>query len=258
MTFELRKAIRTIQSQLWFLKEQKDDFYHFYRRLLRVPHDRDFAALSLFGNKLPGCYVDVGGNQGQSIESIRLYVPHGRIVSFEPNPILSEKLARRYAHDQSIRISSIGLSDRTDQIKLYVPSYRGFVYDGLASLNRAAAESWINEDTVYFFRPDRLIIKEFDCVVDTLDSQNLDPLFIKIDVQGTEYDVVKGGMETIQRCHPVLLIEGFMEDPKLAQLVSSLGYEAYVFENSTLHRAEPRGRNAFLITRNRFQTLMDR
>jgi FkbM family methyltransferase len=250
-SWRLKKPIRTLQSYFPFLKETKDRFYLSYRRLLRVPSEPFFAAIPLFRDKLAGCYVDVGGNIGQSIESMRLYAPNAKIISFEPNPILAGKLVRRYRCDARIQIRDVGLSDRETSLTLYVPSYRGFVYDGLGSLDLDTASSWIGKDTVYFFDPRRLVINSYQCAVETLDSQKLqDPIFIKIDVEGTEYQVVKGGVETIRKFEPIILVEGFHEKPELGRLVSSLGYEPYTFTGKSFIPG-PCDTNTFLITRSR-------
>lgn len=47
-----------------------------------------------------------------------------------------------------------------------------------------------------------------DVMVDTLDALGCDDVdFIKIDVEGTELDVIQGGLETIRRCRPVMVVE---------------------------------------------------
>jgi FkbM family methyltransferase len=237
------------------LKDTKDQFYLSYRRLLRVPSEPFFAAISLFKDRLEGCYVDVGGNIGQSIESIRLYAPNARIVSFEPNPNLATKLASRYRSNPLIEIRAIGLADRTTRLQLHVPSYRGFVYDGLGSLDLETARSWIGNETVYFFRPHHLVVNSYDCAIETLDMQNLEnPIFIKIDVEGTEYQVVKGGIETIRKFEPILLVEGFHQKPQLAKLTDSLGYEPYTFDGKSFV-AGPSDTNTFLLTRPRMDVI---
>lgn len=43
--------------------------------------------------------------------------------------------------------------------------------------------------------------------VRTLDSFNLDPDFLKIDTEGHELFVLKGGIETLKRCWPVVIVE---------------------------------------------------
>lgn len=251
----IKKAVRTIQSHFWFLKEAKDEFYVTYRRLLRVPSEPFFRALPIISKHLSGSYVDVGGNIGQSIEAIRLFVPNAKIISFEPNPNLAGKLVRRYRRDANVEVRGVGLAASNDRLKLYVPSYRGFVYDGLGSLDYNAARSWICDDTVYFFRPDRLVVNEYDCLVEPLDAQGLiNPIFIKIDVEGTEYGVVRGGMETLRKYEPILLVEGFHEKPDLVKLTSSLGYEPYTFDGNGFI-AGPSNTNSFLMTRARRDAL---
>jgi UTP-glucose-1-phosphate uridylyltransferase len=148
-------------------------------------------------------------------------------------------------------VRAIGLSASKAVLKLYVPSYRGFVYDGLGSLDYHSAESWICDETVYFFRPDRLVINEYDCTVDTLDEQGLvNPIFIKIDVEGTEYGVVRGGIETISKYEPILLVEGYHEKPDLMNLTASLGYEPYTFDGQRFIAGSSKT-SSFLMTRAR-------
>jgi hypothetical protein len=89
-------AIRTVQSEMPILKESKDAFYYHIRRTLGMPHERDFKALRSLGLSKYACFVEVGANQGQGIESILLAQPQANIVSFEPNPSLVQKLERRY------------------------------------------------------------------------------------------------------------------------------------------------------------------
>src|ERR1700726_4597488 len=92
----VKKTLRTLQSELPFVKEAKDSLYLSARRTLRIPHERDFEALKIIPAYWPGSFVDVGANQGQSIESIRLFRPDAQVISFEANPGLALQLASRY------------------------------------------------------------------------------------------------------------------------------------------------------------------
>jgi len=224
-----------------------------------VPHDKDFEALAIVREEegSRGCYIDIGGNQGQSIESIHLYKPMARIECFEPNRALCDKLIARYAGSKQVKIRNVGLSDKSARLKLFVPSYKDFVYDGLASLDYNSARSWLNRDTVYFFSPGDLKLIELECRVETLDSFRLEPIFIKIDVQGIEYEVVKGGVDTLRMHEPILLIEAFDDDPRLGALLASLGYEDYQYRNGSLVRGRNGGNNTFLMTRKRFETTIE-
>jgi FkbM family methyltransferase len=250
------KLLRTLQSEFPFLKEVKDRLYLKMRRTLSIPHENDFKALTLIPKSAEGCFIDVGANHGQSIESILLYRPDAQIFSFEANPGLAKKLFDRYKSHSNVRVMRCGLSDSAGTFMLYVPSYKGFVYDALASVDRLAAASWINSQTVFAFNAARLAVAELSCSLDTLDAQHLAPVFVKIDVQGHEFSVLIGGKETLRRYEPVLLIEALRDDPRSVQFTGELGYEEYYFDGGSLKPGVPReSPNSFLITPRRFKTL---
>jgi FkbM family methyltransferase len=65
----------------------------------------------------------------------------------------------------------------------------------------------------------------------TLDEYNLSPSFIKSDSEGFELSVLKGGVETLKRCKPVVLVEvnGLLKryghtTKELFDFMESLGY----------------------------------
>jgi len=259
MNPSLGKLIRTLQSELYFLKEAKDAYYYHSRKLLARPGDEDFHALRFIPDSLPGCYLDIGANQGQSIEAIRLFKPEARIYSYEANPLLIEKLQRRYSKQDKITVSPFGLADEKKSRTLFVPVYKKFVYDGLASFDRESAADWLNSETLYWFSPAKLTLMGLLCTTERLDEQAVDPIFIKIDVQGYEYQVVCGGIETIKRYEPVLMIEDFLGNDNLVQLLSELGYEQYLLDKTGFCRGDARNVvNTFLMTPHRAKSLVSR
>lgn len=55
--------------------------------------------------------------------------------------------------------------------------------------------------------------KEFDCELTTIDSLNLEKLdFIKLDVEGYELLAIQGGINTIKKCKPTIIIESWKND----------------------------------------------
>jgi FkbM family methyltransferase len=251
----VKKAVMTLVSEAPFLKEVKECAYFHVRRVLRIPHESDFKVLKLIRSSSKGCYVDVGANLGQSIESILLFRPEAQIVSFEPNPRLAQKLEIRYEHLRNVRIVAYGLADSVGQCTLFVPSYKGLVCDDLASLDKESAASWLNTQTVFGFDPAALSIAEVRCEVSTLDMQQLAPIFVKVDVQGYEYNVLNGARETLGRWEPILLVEDFRGDPRTARLAEELGYEEYGFDGASLRKGSSRSDNSFLITPRRIKDL---
>jgi FkbM family methyltransferase len=250
----VRKSLRTLQSHLPGIVDAKNLFYLHARRFLKRPHEPDFSILRNFPAGSQECFIDVGANHGQSIESILLYNKNAPIVSFEPNPDLTARLRKRYRHMPNIDIRDYGLADRESNFDLYVPSYRGYVYDGLASFDYEAASSWLNSERMFFFNAKRLSVEKLTCSAQTLDSQKLTPVFIKIDVQGYEYQVLKGGIHTLQKSGPVILLENPAQDHRILDLLMSLDYEEYYCRDGILHKGSGPDGNSLFITRSKLGT----
>ncbi len=251
----IQKALRTVQHYLPGGRDGREAVSRTIRRLGRKLHEPDFAALRFFP---PGqLLLDVGANYGQSAASMRLLQPEARIISYEPNIELADKIARLFRQDQGITVEPIGLSDTVGEFDLYIPYYGKFPYPGLASLSEREARSWLSAETLYLFRQDNVNIKRIQCRIGTLDSQAVAPYFIKIDVQGAEFEMLQGSLETLRRNHPVLLIESPGREPRIGALLASLGFEEFEFSNEHFHKRESRGTNSFFLTADR-QTELNR
>jgi FkbM family methyltransferase len=251
------KLARTVQSECYLLKGAKESFYYWSRKALHRAHERKFNALRFIPDALPGCYVDVGANHGQSIESIKIGKPGARIYSFEANRMLSERLQARYRDRDDITVLPYGLAEKADTRPLYIPVYKRYVYDGLASFDWQSAAGWLSPASLFWFAPRKLQIVETACETQRLDDQMLQPIFIKIDVQGFQYQVVQGGIETIKRHDPVLLIEDFGGTRRLSGLLGRLGFEFNDFDDSGFYRTSFSGNsNSILMTPERARTVI--
>lgn len=255
---EVKKFLRTAQSAVPFVKPFRDNAFYFGRRILGVPHDSDYEVIRLFRNE-KDFFVDVGANQGQSIESILTFRKDARIASFEANPILGRKLKARYAGKRNITIHTVGLGEKVGRFTLYIPRYNGFVYDALASLHPEGAKDFLSRETVYGFDPSKLVLEEVECEVRTLDSFELAPSFIKIDVEGSEYQVLLGAQDTIRRHEPALLVECYSEKPEIEPLLAPYGYREYHLSDGRLVPGPGgRGPNSFLVPARRIKELTGR
>jgi FkbM family methyltransferase len=244
------KTLRTAQSAFPRLKTAKEALYVHGRRILKIPHDGDYGVIRCFTNS-QDLFLDVGANQGQTIESILLYRRDAQIISFEPNISLAHMLQGRYAEQTNITVYPLGLGNAPGTFTLYIPIYNGFVYDGLASLKKEEAESWLNPDRIYGFKRSKLTIEEVQCRVETLDALDLAPTFIKIDVQGYEDNVLLGGGETLARHQPVLLVESYTYNPKVQALLQGYGYQEYYFDKGRLRKGHGASDNSILVTERR-------
>jgi FkbM family methyltransferase len=137
--------------------------------------------------------VDIGCHRGDVLEPMIRIAPHGRFYAFEPLPGLFEHLQSRFGSDERIKLFNIALSDKKGTVPFqYVvdaPAYSGFRTTEAGG--GMGASQTINVATA---RLD-----------DVLGSASVD--LIKIDVEGAELQVLRGGLETIRRCKPFVLFE---------------------------------------------------
>ncbi|WP_114945637.1 FkbM family methyltransferase [Microvirga calopogonii] len=243
----IMRTFRAAQGAFPGLKTAKNALSRHGHRILNTPHEKDFRIIKRFSDP-HDLFLDIGANQGQSIESILLFRRKAQIISFEPNPSLAAKLQARYARQPNITVHAAGLGDVPGTFTLYVPTYNRCVYDGLASIDRSEAENFLSADYVYGYKRSKLSIGEVQCRIETLDSLKLSPSFIKLDVQGYEYSVLLGGTETLARAEPVLLIEDYAEDPRIGVLLQKFGYKEYHLEGDQLRKGPGTSCNSLLIT----------
>lgn len=117
--------------------------------------------------------IDVGAHRG--IWTKRMLDFFNKVVAIEPTD-LHEKIQK----DDKLQIINAACGARRGRCSI-------------ASGLRNSGQSHVVEgDTVNMI---------------TLDSLNLSPDFIKIDVEGMEFDVIKGARETIIRSKPLIMIE---------------------------------------------------
>lgn len=222
---------RYVQSEFPFLLDVKAKFQRTIRKALKRPFELEFQILKYLTFTEGNCIIDVGGNRGQSIDAIRLYNKNIKIHSFEPNAILFKRLIDMFIADNNIEIHNYGLGNEAIKAPLYIPYYNSFMYDGLASFDYNEAKSWLNAQTIAWFDPKKLEIKEAVCNIKKLDDYNLKPDFIKIDAQGFEENVLRGGALTIEKHKPVILME---INPNAENYLFDLGWSQFSWINGKL------------------------
>jgi FkbM family methyltransferase len=247
----LKRILRTLQTYAPGVRPLKFGLYNAMTRHLGWHVEIDFLLLS----RLPSVAlaVDIGGNWGQSIEALKRTAKPAKIVSFEPNPVLGARLERVYAGDAKVQIERCGLGDTAGGFTLYVPKYNGFIYDGLASLDEGEAKNWLNPGSMAWFDPAKLVLDKYDVPIKTLDSYGLTPDIVKIDVQGLEPQVVRGGLQTFRRAKPVTIIE--TPSPELVALLASLGLDAYRWTGERLVAGDTGGLNTLFLSEDRVRQL---
>lgn len=148
--------------------------------------------LTILGDIVPAgrTAIDVGANRGYY--SYALSRIAGRVEAFEPHPGLARFARRKLG--RSVRLHQVALSNHAGSSILYVPQVKkGIDLHYGATLRRTDSASH------YVELPVR---------VSTLDAFAFaDVGFIKVDVEGTDMEVIEGGRRTICRDRPNIVIE---------------------------------------------------
>jgi FkbM family methyltransferase len=195
---------------------------------LRRPHDPDYGVFGLFPERR-NAFLDVGANAGMSALSFRIYNRVSPIVSIEPNPFHEGDLrfAGRLAKAFTYRMWAAGRDDGV--MTLYVPVYRNVPLTTEASLIEREVSESVSLRARLGSRMDTDDFEVVTCTVPVrrLDALRLDPSFIKLDVQGFEYQALLGLDATLRRTKPVLLIE--TPSKEVRDFLSSRTYEPFTY-----------------------------
>lgn len=195
----------------------------------------------------PGTIVDVGAHDGALALPLAA-LPGAAVLAFEPLPTAYARLAARIG-GLPIRLRPEALGAAAGRAVLEVPSVKGVAQEQWASVVKDYAAIQAADPRVDG-------IARIDVEVITLDSLALDDVTaLKIDAEGAEEEVLRGAVDTLRRCRPVLTVEieerhrpGSTRD--VPALLAGLGYEgrfllddawhdATRFDASALQRASP-------------------
>ena len=167
-------------------------------------------------------FWDVGANIGLfSLLAAKVVGPKGRIFSFEPAPDVFQLLCANIRGLRTIRAIQCGVGN--------ADSVATFAAQGVSS-----AASFVEEVTKInqSFLPE-IPIRKVEVNIrklDTLVKELVEPNLVKIDVEGFEFEVLKGARELLSTVRPTLIIE--IHPP---QLKLSGGTEALLFQLLSEH-----------------------
>jgi FkbM family methyltransferase len=175
--------------------------------------------LSRIGFK-PRMILDIGAHHGDWAKEIASIFPDSSIFMVEGNSDCEEKLSQ-VGYPYSISL----LSDRFKSVPFY--KHNGFYTTG-DSIYKENTEAYSKENSEVTI----LHCCTLDDIVDRYNLQNID--MIKMDVQGSEMDIMKGSLATIQKAQVVLLelqlIEYNTGAPMFIEMIvfmDSIGFKVY-------------------------------
>jgi FkbM family methyltransferase len=173
-------------------------------------YENDLHALSegILRDKEDGVVLDIGANLGSYCIPLAKKYPHIKFEAFEPQRIINYQLSANIIINGLDNVYSyeFGLSDKDESIELAMPDYATEGNIGAFSVDKEVRENDYECQTQG--KVDRIQLTTFD------DLTFGKILLIKIDVEGHELEVIKGGIETIKRNnYPPIIFEAWTWKP---------------------------------------------
>ncbi|MFZ4619682.1 MAG: FkbM family methyltransferase [Bacteroidota bacterium] len=214
---------------------------------MRRPFEKELSALRYFSGTRNGIFLDIGANSGFAVDTFLLFGQDITIHSFEPVREIARSLSVRYRHLPQVIVHQYGLGEGDGTFRIYTPSYRGVIFHPLSSLIKEHADEWLREGMIFGFKERDYTIESSECSIKRLDDLGLAPTFIKMDVQGSELSVLKGGEETLRRSRPVLYIGSVRDEVRL--FLNARKYQHFIFDTHSLmfRKTEGNEPNSFFI-----------
>lgn len=183
----------------------------------RLDLGMNITEIKSFAHRIPegGVIIDAGANIGDhTITFSQIVGPSGVVYAFEPNPLTYLALSRNTARLTNVVCFDFGVSDRKGYVRFTPDPNSGASYvsgEGSVSIKVTTV------DDLLFLALERCDLIHFD-------------------VEGYEPRALRGAVNTINRFHPLLLVEicnkhlvraGFSESELMELLINDLGYTVY-------------------------------
>jgi FkbM family methyltransferase len=215
--------------------------YRIYKRFIETSIPLyDFQTIDVI-KQLPtdAVCIDIGVNEGQMLRYLYQQCHKGYILGIEPIPDLAQTVQAVY-NRKIVSIKQIALSDEAGEQEFYYFKKRKAI-SGLKS-RAFGTNAKLGCKTI------KVQVRRLDQI---FNESRLD--FIKIDVEGAEYHVLKGAYQTLERFRPIIVFESgiggleyYDRDPNdLWNLLSSLGYQISSLSNY-LHKKTSFNKDEFV------------
>jgi len=180
-------------------------------------------------------FLDIGANIGFYSVGACLMKKNLKVLAFEPNPNIRKSFIQNTELNfvtNNIEVSDFALSNFTGDATFSVPAFTGSGGGSLMNLH-----------------PEEGSPEEFSVKVEKLDnlrSQTLGANLFKIDVEGAEFQLLQGAIETIEEEHPTIIVEllrkwmrPFQSSPQdVVDLLTRLGYLCFAVGESKLQQID--------------------
>jgi len=176
----------------------------------KIHRKKIFNILNKILNK-PKNIIDIGAHMGSYTQMFLKLNQKANIILFEPNIYLYKKLIIRFRNSKNLKIINCGISDKQTKKKFYINKNSDYV-SSFSKVNRKSKYLMIRNlllGSVTNKVTEKIVnVKKLDAFV-FLKNIKID--LIKIDVEGYEEKVIKGGSAILKNTK-IVLIEFHKDD----------------------------------------------
>lgn len=184
----------------------------------------------------PGLMLDVGAAAGWMSDKMLESSPQSRVIAFEPFPGNHAFIEPKFADDPRRTLIKKAVSNCGGQAKFFVPST---VSNGLgvwAGMDGYSSGGRIVADT-----ESRDALSVETCRLDDVVSEPV--RFLKVDVQGHEFEVIDGARKLFDQHGVELALVEFQGDKRVVSFFAERGYAlldaAYLFSRTKAKQLKP-------------------
>ena len=203
-----------------------------------LPHEKDYYGIRhLLNNNINDTIIDVGGNLGISSMGVRQLGYDNKILIFEPNTYIYNQCIKRnlIKKYKNILGFNFALGSRLETKNFYYPYYKNKCIHYFCSFDK----NYILNSIKITFRKKKIKIIKRPIKIKVFDKLKLKhtPKLIKIDVEGHDYEVIRGMISTIKKNKPVILVE-FNKNNffKIKKLLKNYNSWVYFFEKNNFKK----------------------
>jgi FkbM family methyltransferase len=194
----------------------------------------EFAALAKAAADPGGSLFDIGAHCGLISALWCAAKPDNRVFSFEPSPALSRRLAEirdlnRFG--ERMQLNQIGIGEAEGATTMLMDPVGGFVQSR-------------HFDNTMWGAPESIEV-QIETIESASAARQVVPGFIKLDIEGYEYEAIKGSASFLARHRPVIFLElhlNYLEERKIAarsvvELLEEAGYSFFTYAGAAVKAA---------------------
>jgi len=199
--------------------------------LLKFPSGSLKKRIELMKRFNIGIILDVGANTGQFAGNVRKAGYKGEIVSFEPLTEAFSQLEKRTENDKKWIAEKIGLGDFDGESVINIS--QNLVSSSILNIKKEHTDA---EPESKYIAQEKITIRKLDSIFSKYEQVGRN-LFLKIDTQGFEKEVILGAVNSLKKITglqvEMSLVEcydGEMMYDDLKNLIESYGFGLYYLE----------------------------